>query len=319
MMLYKVKWGATVNVLVEGIGSMVFSTQLKYYQEMNWNIIGIDIDNKSAGLYNVNKSYIVPKYSEANCFECIEKIVEDENIDLVFPSVNEGLIEWSTRKKYFYDKFNTKIMISDANVINICVDKWNTYKFFVENNIPTPKSSLLLEYDLIKPRVGRGSVGIKLKNDVDDNYNMEGNISQEIVTGEEYTIDILCDFNSKPIYIVPRKRVGVESGVSVKGVTIYDEKIINYCKIIVDRLKPIGIINVQCFKNGDGIFFIEINPRIGGGSSLSFASTGNWFKAIDCFIQGKKYNPRETIYGRYMFRTFQDVIVDEDDLIKDME
>lgn len=308
-----------MNVLVEGIGSMVFNTQLKYYREMNWSIIGIDIDNKSAGLYNVTKAYLVPKYSEENCFKSLEKIIKEEKIDLVFPSVNEGLLDWSLRKKYFYDKFNARIMISDDDVINICVDKWNTYQFFVKNNIPTPKTSLSLEYDLIKPRIGRGSAGIKLKNSVDDKFNMKGNISQEIVAGEEYTIDILCDFNSNPIYIVPRKRVGVEFGVSVKGVTVYDEKIINYCKIIVERLKPIGIINVQCFKNGDDIYFIEINPRIGGGSSLSFASTDNWFKAIECFVEGKSYEPKETIYGRYMFRTFQDVIIDEDDLIKDME
>lgn len=308
-----------MNVLVEGIGSMVFNTQLKYYKEINWNIVGIDIDNKSAGLYNVSKSYIVPKYSDSDCFEKIEKIIENENIDLVFPSVNEGLLEWSKRKKYFFDKYKANVIISNEAAINICVDKWNTYKFFVENNIPTPKTSLSLEYNLIKPRVGRGSKGICFKDEVDSNYNMEDNISQEIVTGEEYTIDILCDFNSKPIYIVPRKRVGVESGVSVKGVTVYDDELVNYCRIMVDKLKPIGIINVQCFKDDDRIYFIEINPRIAGGSSLSFASTENWFKAIECFVLEKNYKPKETIYGRYMFRTFEDVIIDEADLIKDME
>ncbi len=68
------------------------------------------------------------------------------------------------------------------------------------------------------------------KDELKDNFNMGGNISQEIVKGQEYTIDILCDFNSKPIYIIPRKRLGVESGVSIKGVTVYDEQIIKYCK-----------------------------------------------------------------------------------------
>ncbi|WMJ78648.1 MULTISPECIES: ATP-grasp domain-containing protein [unclassified Sedimentibacter] len=308
-----------MNVLVEGIGSMVFNTQLKYYKEMDWNIIGIDIDNKSSGMYLVSKSYIVPKYSDVNCFEEIEKIIDNENIDLVFPSINEGLLEWSKRKKYFFDKYKTKIVISDEPSINICADKWNTYNFFYENNIRTPKTSLLLEYDLIKPRIGRGSAGIYYKDKIKDNFNMEGNISQELVTGQEYTIDILCDFNSNPVYIIPRKRIGVESGVSVKGVTVYDEEIIEYCKIIVERLKPIGIINIQCFKDGDNIYFIEINPRIAGGSSLSFAATENWFKALECFILGKTYTPKKVVYGRYMFRTFEDVIIDEDNLIKDRE
>ena len=304
-----------MNVLVEGIGSMVFNTQLKYYNEMNWNIVGIDIDNKSSGLYKVSKPYIVPKYSEKDCFNTIEDIIKKENIDLVFPSVNEGLLEWSRRRKYFLDKYGTNVIISSEKIIEICIDKWNTYEFFVENNIPTPKTSLSLKYELIKPRIGRGSAGILIKNELHSDFNMEGYISQEIVEGEEYTIDILCDFNSNPIYIIPRKRIDVESGVSVKGVTVFDAQIIKYCEQIVDKLKPIGIINIQCFKKADKIYFIEINPRIAGGSSLSFAASDNWFKAIESFVLGRKYTPKDIKYNKYMFRTYEDVIVDELDLI----
>lgn len=308
-----------MNILVEGIGSMVFNTQLKYYKEMDWNIIGIDIDNKSSGLYKVSKSYIVPKYSEKNCFDVIEEIISKENVNLVFPSINEGLLGWSKRKKYFLDKYSTNVIISDENAINICIDKWNIYNFFIEHNIPTPKTSLTLEYELVKPRIGRGSTGIFLKSELDNNFNMEGYISQEIVKGEEYTIDVLCDLNSKPIYIIPRKRIGVESGVSVKGVTVYDKDMIGYCKKIIKKLNPIGIINIQCFKSEQKIYFIEINPRIAGGSSLSFSASDNWFKAIQCFVTNKIYIPKDIKYNRYMFRTYQDVIVDQKDLIKVME
>lgn len=308
-----------MNVLVEGIGSMVFNTQLKYYNEMNWNIIGIDIGNKSSGLYKVSKPYIVPKYSNKDCFNVIEEIISKEKIDLVFPSVNEGLLGWSKRKKYFLDRYGTNVIISDEKAINICTDKWHTYNFFIENNIPTPKTSLSLKYDLIKPRIGRGSTGIFLKDELKDNFSLDGNISQEIVKGEEYTIDVLCDFESNPLYIIPRKRAGVESGVSVKGVTVYDDQIIDYCEKITEGLKPIGIINIQCFKNEEEIYFIEINPRIAGGSSLSFSASDNWFKAIECFILGERYIAKDIKYNRYMFRTYEDVIIDEVDLIKTME
>lgn len=308
-----------MNVLVEGIGSMVFNTQLKYYKEMNWNIIGIDIDNKSSGMYTVSKSYLVPKYCDEDCFNIIEDVIAKEKINLVFPSINEGLLEWSKRKEYFFKKYGTNVIISDEEVIDVCTDKWKTYNFFVKNCIPTPETSLLLEYELVKPRIGRGSTGIFLKSEINNNFNMKGNISQKIVKGEEYTIDILCDFDSKPIYIIPRKRIGVESGVSVKGVTVFDEHIIKYCKKIIDALKPIGIINIQCFKNGQEIYFIEINPRIAGGSSLSFSASDNWFKAIECLATGKSYAPKDIKFNRYMFRTYEDVIVDEEDLIKVVE
>ncbi|WPC41038.1 ATP-grasp domain-containing protein [Clostridium sp. JS66] len=305
-----------MNVLVEGIGSMVFGTQLKFYNEMKWNLVGIDITNKSFGLYKGLKPYIVPKYSEKDCFNKIESIIKNEKIDLVFPTVNEGLLEWSKRKKYFKDKFNTNVIISNEKVIDICTDKWKTYNFFIENNIPTPQTSLDLKFQLLKPRIGRGSFGIYRKQEVKNNFDMKEYISQEIVSGDEYTIDVLCDFESNPIYIIPRKRIDVESGVSTKGVTVKDLKMIDYVKKIIHYLKPIGIINIQCFKEENKICFIEINPRIAGGSSLSFYSSDNWFKAIECFTSNRKYLAYKITYDKYMFRYYEDVIVNKCSLMK---
>ena len=151
-----------------------------------------------------------------------------------------------------------------------------------------------------------------MKEELKSDSYLEGYISQEIISGDEYTIDILCDFESDPVYIIPRKRVGVESGVSVKGKTIYDPIIIDYCRKITERLKPIGIINIQCFKKDNDVYFIEINPRIAGGSSLSFAASDNWFKAIECFLLDKKYEPKEIKFNRSMFRYYDELIIDEE-------
>lgn len=300
-----------MNVLVEGIGSMVFTTQLKYYTEMKWNIFGIDIDNRTAGWFKVDKPYLVPEYSDPDCFNVIEEVIQKEKIGLIFPTVNEGLLHWSKRKKKYNDKYNAFVVLSDEKVISTCVDKWETFQFFTENRIPTPKTSLDLDYELLKPRVGRGSLGIYLKKEIKSDLKLEDYISQEIVAGEEYTIDILCDFRSNPIYIIPRKRMKTASGVSVQGKTVCDRKIIEYCRVIVENLKPIGIINIQCFKCGDKIYFIEINPRIAGGISLSFAASDNWFKAIECFLINKQYIPKEIKFNRSMFRYYEDLIVDE--------
>lgn len=303
-----------MKVLVEGIGSMTFGPELKYYREINWNVVGIDISKENFGVYKCDNSYIVPKYSEEGCFESIEKVISEEKIDAVFPTINEGLPEWSRRKEYFREKYNANVVISNKEAIDICTDKWKTYKFFCNNNIPTPETSLDMEFELLKPRIGRGSSGICYKKDVYINFNMNGYISQKIVSGEEYTIDVLCDFDSKPIYIIPRKRLFTESGVSVKGVTVYNERLIEYTKMIIDKLKPIGIINIQCFKDNDEINFIEINPRLAGGSSLSFASSDNWFKAIECFINGDEYIAKEITYNNYMFRYYEDLIINKRDM-----
>ncbi|QZY54309.1 ATP-grasp domain-containing protein [Crassaminicella profunda] len=305
-----------MKVLVEAVGSMTFGPALKYYNEMGWEIIGMDITGHAFGFYKNIKPYIVPKYSEKNCFSVIEEIIKNEKIDMIFPTINEGLLEWSKRKEEYKKKYNANVILSDKDIINICMDKWNTYNFFMRNNIPTPKTSLKRKYGLLKPRIGRGSTGIYFTDEANENFDMSGYISQEIVDGQEYTIDVLCDFQSNPVYIIPRKRIDTESGVSTKGVTVFDEKIIQYVKEIILKLKPIGIINIQCFKNENEINFIEINPRIAGGSSLSFASSDNWFKAIQCFQKGSSYSSKDVKYNNYMFRYYEDVIVEDGNLIK---
>ncbi|HHW49519.1 MAG TPA: ATP-grasp domain-containing protein, partial [Clostridiaceae bacterium] len=161
-----------MKVLVEGIGSMVFGPQLRYYNEAGWELVGIDITNKSFGLYKNIKPYIVPKYKDPECFRFIEEIIRREKIDLVFPTVDEGLMEWSARKGYFKDRYNTTVVLSDQRVIEICTDKWKTYNFFKDNGIPTPATSLEMKYDLLKPRMGRGSQGILHAKDAGPDFNM---------------------------------------------------------------------------------------------------------------------------------------------------
>jgi len=205
---------------------------------------------------------------------------------------------------------------TDEDIVSKCIDKWNTYNFFKNNGIPTPKTSLEMKYELLKPRIGRGSKGIYRKNNEKNKlFDADNYISQQFIEGTEYTIDVLCDFNYKPIYIIPRERLKTESGVSVKGKTIYDEEIISYVKKIIECLKLKGIINIQCIKNSDGIFFIEINPRIGGGLSLSMASSDNWFKAIERFINGNGYKPLKIVYNNIMLRYYEDLIINEKDIL----
>lgn len=307
-----------MNVLVEGIGSMAFGPRIKYLREIGWNLVGIDITGSSFGFYTGIKPCIVPPYSDNNCFKEIEKIILREKINIVFPTVDEGLLGWSRIKEHLYSTYACRVVVSPQNVIETCVDKWKTYEFFMANGIPTPLTSFDKKYDLLKPRTGRGSTGLHLKRNVDPNFSMDGYISQELVKGDEYTIDILCDSNSNPIYIIPRIRIDVESGLSVRGVTVYDEEIICYSKKIINELKPTGIINIQCFKNKDGIKFIEINPRMAGGCSLSFASSDNWFRVIEALLNNKDYEKKPVKYNNYMFRYYDDLIVQESDLIKCM-
>ena len=167
------------------------------------------------------------------------------------------------QKKNFFLRKKIDVLISPKETIEIFTDKWITYKNFKKYNIPTPETSLQKKFQLVKPRKGRGAKGIIISDD--NNINMEGNISQEIVQGEELTIDCLFDKSGIPIYIIPRKRLKIINGKSINSKTVQNKMVVKYIEELAKNLHFIGPINFQCFVDQKEIWFIEVNPRIAGG------------------------------------------------------
>jgi len=94
-------------------------------------------------------------------------------------------------------------------------------------------------------------------------------IIQEYIKGDEYTVDILADMQSHPIMVVPRRRIEARDGEIVKGVTVADAYLIQHCADITRHLHLIGLNCIQCIKRDESYFFTEINPRFGGGITMS--------------------------------------------------
>ncbi len=302
-----------MNVLIEAVGSPIWGTLFPYLRAISDKIVGLDIDPLAFGLYMVDRGYLVPRYSHPDCFDTLIEICLAEEIDLVFPSVNEGLLEWANRRESLA-KLGITVLISPEDTIAICYDKWETYRFFVANGIPTPKTSLHHEYELIKPRVGRGGSGIR-RVEPGKSVDMEGCVSQEFVEGQEFSIDALCDMDGNIIYIVPRKRLAIESGLSVKGQVVYDEMIEQHMRQVLTSSCFVGPVDVQCFRTDDGVLFTEINPRIAGGLSLSMAATENWFELLAKMLSNVSFEPVPVKYGLLMMRYFSDCLVNERDLL----
>jgi len=141
---------------------------------------------------------------------------------------------------------------------------------------------------------------------------MANMISQELLTGVEYTIDVLFDHLSQPVYIVPRKRVDVVDGKSTKGVVVKSDLIEGYIHKIAKLLKFIGPINFQCFVDNGQIHFLEINPRVAGGMALGFAASENWVRLIiHNILKGRDIEPKQVKYGMSMLRYYGEHFVYE--------
>lgn len=265
------------RMLTEAAGSLTAGYLIKSIQAAGHICVGSDIDGRCAGAKLADDFIVMPSSTDANLWQTIEKILVRKQIDVVIPSLDESLLGWAERKAHF-SSLGVQVILSDPASVAICQDKWLTFQFFNENGIPTPATSLTQQYPVVKPRLGRGGAGVKITT---ESVEMSGMVSQELLVGVEYTIDVFCDRESSPLYIVPRRRVKVRDGKSIEGVVERHEGIESWVRLICERLSFIGPINIQCFVLPDGkIKFVEINPRIAGGMALGFAATENWIDLI---------------------------------------
>lgn len=131
-------------------------------------------------------------------------------------------------------------------------------------------------------------------------------VLQEFVAGQEYTLDILADFEGRVRCVVPRLRIETRAGEISKGMTVKNRALIDAGKRVVEALPgAMGCITVQCFLTPQGeIQFIEINPRFGGGFPLSAQAGADFPRWIVEMMLGR--NPQIALDswtdGLLMFR-----------------
>ena len=293
-----------MKILTESSGSLVSGYLINAIKSSGNISVASDVDNFNHASHIADEFVQFPFSSEKDLWTKIEKILLSSKIEIVIPSFDETLIDWSLRKNYFLKK-GIEIIISDPITLDTFLDKFNAYNFCLKNQIPTPKTSLSQKYSLVKPRLGRGGSGIYVGK---EKQNMEGMISQEVIEGKEYTVDCFFDRDCNPVYIIPRLRIDVVNGKSTKGLVLEHEKINQYVMKISNNISFQGPINFQFMEDkNNNLFFLEVNPRIAGGMALGFAASENWISLIvENFIKKQNIKPKPIKFGLKMSRYYEE-------------
>lgn len=282
-------------------------------------IIAADLSDTAPAIYFADKYYLIPRIGTDNYLSEIINICNKEDIKLIVPTIDTELLILSKNKEFIESNTNAKLLVSDLSVIEICRNKINSQKFFEENNFGVPKMiknfhSQDFEFPVfIKPLDGSSSINaFKVNNqkELDFFYSyIKDPIVQEMMIGEEYTIDVFLDFNSQIITIAPRQRIATRSGEIAKGKIIKDREIMDDVTRLMEVLKPIGHITVQCMKTAKGIQYIEINPRFGGGAPMTIKAGADSCKNLYKLLSGKSLTYNEDYKDNVMFLRFDDAIM----------
>jgi carbamoyl-phosphate synthase large subunit len=257
-----------------------------------------------------NKSAILPNVSKQDFAGRLLDLCQAEQISHVFPLIDTELQVYASIKKELA-LFGVELVVSEKSAIDLCRDKFSFGFFLEEKGIQTPliKSGLqvIVEQKMycIRPRFGSRSVGMmKISGSETQKFIRRRDfVITEWIEGQEFSIDIVVNKLGKTEIIVPRKRILIRDGESIIGETVKDESIIELSKKIVELIPGLyGPLCLQLIKNEQGIFITELNPRFGGGITLSETAGAGFTDWIKSLVNKSEFVAPKWKNGSKMYR-----------------
>ena len=264
------------NILVFPCGSEVgleIHRSLKY--SIHINLIGANsVDDHGKFIY---KQYVpdLPFFTEPNFIPYLKRIIEDFNIDAVYPTMDSVTVLLKEQE----EELGSKVICSGLETVQTCLSKKKTYRVlspFVRVPRLYDNIAAVEKYPIfLKPEVGYGSRNtLKALNEQEVRSHLSKNKNQlilEYLPGEELTVDCFTNFKGELLFIGPRKRRRTLNGISVNTITvpIYEE-IKKMATTINEVMTLDGAWFFQIKKASDGNFcLLEIASRIAGSSSAN--------------------------------------------------
>lgn len=311
-----------MNILLTSVGRRTYL--IDYFKEAmceEGKVFALN-NTYTYSLSHADGYVIAPSIYDDNYIDFVIGYCKDNKITAVISLFDIDLPILAKNKSKFENN-GIQLLVSDLDVINICNDKWETYKFLKHNKINTPKTFLNIEDALkeikekkldfpliIKPRWGMGSIGIykaenmgelkilykKLTKEIFNTYlKYESSAAkskcvliQEKINGEEFGLDVFNDLAGNYITTIAKKKIAMRSGETDIAEIVENDKFIKYAKILSEKLHHIGNLDVDCFVTSTKkIYVLELNCRFGGQYPFSHLAGVNFPQQIINWLKGE--------------------------------
>ena len=317
-----------LRVLVLGVGGNVSIGILKAIKSSDINafVFGACVQKYAAGFALCDESLLCPYANHESFLPWVNKVVEDNNINIVLSGVEE--INNALASAGILNN-KCQLLVPDKHILDTFSDKLTTVNWLADNNIDHPKtldlvedysfsqvkSSLALPF-IVKLKVGKGSVGLfKIENEEQylgiEDINLY--VAQQLIgdAESEYTCGV---YRSKFGYteIIVMRRL-LSNGSTIMAEVADNKEIYDYCKQIADACNTTVPFNIQlrlCNKTRKPFCF-EVNMRLSGTTAIrhgfGFKDCQVWIKET---AQNKNYrsdfNVKPAIAIRYQAEVFLD-------------
>jgi carbamoyl-phosphate synthase large subunit len=281
--------------------------------------IAADADPLAPTLYHADRLALVPRVSDAEYVPALQELVRAHDVRLVVPltDLDQELLAASRDALA-----PALVLVPEPEVCRAMGDKFLAHCFFEEKGIDSPRSWLPADVPadvrfpvLVKVREGFGSQHIYRATDPDElafflRYTTVDSFVQEACLGEEFSIDVFCDLDSRCLNAIPRTMIQSKGGESIKGMSIKDRELVEHGARVAETVGIVGPANVQCFRESDGSLPVtDVNPRFGGAFPLPLAAGSRYPELALALARGEHPEPRLGDFreGILMTRFFSDL------------
>ena len=279
--------GQLGTVLVTGAGGAAAVTVLRSLQG-HATLVAADIDPVAVGLYltDASRRVLLPRGDAPEFVDTLLTTAIEHGVDLVVPTVDTELRGVSAARERFA-AHGIAVLVESTQTLDMCLDKLELVRA-CETVVRVPVTVLLQpdttdaelrqlgEPFIVKPRRGAGGRGFEiLTSSVDVTEAMRDGtiIAQEMLPGDEYSIDVLARPGGGVVAAVPRRRDKVDSGIAVAGRTVSDPALESFGREVAQVIGAQGVVNVQAKMDATGRpALLEVNARFPGAMALTQAA-----------------------------------------------
>lgn len=322
-----------LNILFTCAGRRTYL--LKYFKEQlggEGKIVATDMQLSAPALSVADIKIQVPAVYDTTYIDKTLQICEDNAIDALI-SLNDLELPILAKNRERFKAIGVKLIVADADVIDICFDKYRTYQYLKSLGLDTPATYVnlkkaskaiedgILQFPLVlKPRWGSGSIGIEFVNSMEEMVEVytlllkkvkksilataslgdDFILIQQKIEGQEYGMDVMNDLDGNNRGVSVKKKLAMRAGETDKAQTVDNPIIRTIGRTLGENLRHIGNLDVDIFEKDGKYYVLELNPRFGGGFPFSYEAGVNFPGAIIEWLKGNDIDNKTLIptYGR---------------------
>lgn len=279
------------RILVTGAGGPAGTNACRLLSRLGVRVFATDIDPFSAGRFFCEAFEVMAPCSDPIAYQqSLQRLIAQWDIDTVLPTVAEEL----TIVRDATQGLPATVIVSPQETLERCHDKrllytWMTQEFpefMVRWQTLDQDPSWAAEAYFLKPAIGRGGRGCRIIREeerarLQASPRASEHILMDVLPGTEWTVDAYVTGSGDIRFIVPRERIQLSGGISLKGRTVRAEPIRVATDAMLYRLPCRGPVCVQWKADAFGACkLVEFNPRLSGGVMITAAAGADPMKCM---------------------------------------